>query len=56
LSAQQKTERGSLASARILLIVTILYNAIEGVVAIAAGVAAGSLARSAPSAPTATSK
>ena len=41
---QQKIEGRSLSAARYLLIVTILYNAVEGVVAIAAGVAAGSLA------------
>jgi divalent metal cation (Fe/Co/Zn/Cd) transporter len=44
VSARQKAERRSLTTARILLIVTILYNAAEGILAIAAGAAASSLA------------
>jgi divalent metal cation (Fe/Co/Zn/Cd) transporter len=44
VSRQQKIERRSPSTARFLLIITILYNAVEGVVAIGAGAAAGSLA------------
>jgi divalent metal cation (Fe/Co/Zn/Cd) transporter len=44
VTTQQNLERRSLATARALLIVTVVYNAAEGVLAIGAGLAAGSLA------------
>ena len=44
LSSRPNIQQKALSTARLLLIITILYNAVEGVIAIAAGITAGSLA------------